>query len=304
MSTERWTRYTGWLAKHAPASYTSLAGPATAAQIDAVERATGVVLPEDVKAVWRINDGQKQTMIASAPSPATVCLPTLSFLSTELTIAIWREWAQVRAAHEDAGGRSLEPGIVQPLYSNAGWIPLWADPVRADYIGVDLAPGEKGCAGQIINFGRDEDEHYRCALSFGGLLDILLEEMDSGAWTAYRLRVGDGEIPWLGATNASFFNALSRRCERKPALSVGQQLSAALADARSALRDGDFARAKERIGAARALKPQHAPSEGLLVRVLVAEGRVKDADATFDALIAWAPRYPDAPQLRTLLGRR
>jgi cell wall assembly regulator SMI1 len=302
-----WSRYTHWLAQNAPASHANLAPSATDEQVSAVEQATGARLPEDVVAVWKTNDGQKQTMLANKLAPGSVCLPTLSFLSTALVIAIWREWAELRATTDiaalDAPCRSIVPGLVRPLYTHPGWIPLWSDPTRADYIGLDLAPGDNGTPGQIINFGRNEEDHFCCARSFGELLQILVEEVESGAWPATEMGYGDRTIPWLGDPRQSFFNALSARAERAnpPVLSVGQQLSAALREGQAALKRSDFAGAKAAIELARSLKSQHAPTEGLLVQVLVAEGNVPAARAALDALLAWAPRFPDAPALQKLL---
>jgi cell wall assembly regulator SMI1 len=308
MTTALWNRYTAWLAKHAPLSHANLAPPADDAAIARVERATGASLPADVRAVWKINDGQKQTMTATRLVPGTVCLPTLSFLSTELVVTIWQEWEGLRASADVAelssACRSIVPGLVQPLYTHAAWIPLWSDPTRPDYIGLDFTPGEKGTPGQIINFGRNEDEHYVCAKSFAELLEILVEEVESGKWQPSQMGYGDGSIPWLGDPRKSFFNALYARAEAaNPApLSVGQQLMAAVANARAALVRKDFDAAKAAIEHARTLNPQYAPIEGLLVEVLVAEGRIADAQAAFDALMAWAPRFPGGQALRALLA--
>lgn len=301
---ELWTRYTNWLHNHAPASHANLAPPAGDAQLAGVEQAIGVALPDDVKAVWKLNDGQRETMMATRIVPGTVCLPTLSFLSTSLVIEIWREWASLRASHDlsglNAACRSIAPGVVRPLYTHPGWIPLWSDPTRPDYIGLDLAPDERGAPGQIINFGRNEDAHWACAKSFTELLEVLVAEVESGAWPPTQMGYGDRFIPWLGDPKQSFFNALAARAERAspPAATVGQELSAALNAGRAALRAGDFSGAHAAIERARSLKPQHAPTDGLLVELLVAQGDVAGARAAFDALLAWAPRFPGAHDLR------
>jgi hypothetical protein len=184
------------------------------------------------------------------------------------------------------------------------WIPLWSDPTRADYIGLDFAPDARGVSGQIINFGRNEDHHYACAKSVTELLEILVAEVESGAWPACQMGYGDGSIPWLGDPKQSFFNVLAARAERMnpQPLTVGQQLSLALKEGWAALRSGDFVSAHGAIERARALKPAHAPTEELLVEVLVAQGDVAAARVAFDALLAWAPRFPGAHGLRKLLG--
>ena len=123
-ATDLWTKYVAWLERNAPLAHANLAGPASAQEIAEVERVTGYALPEGVKDVWRLNNGQKETMIATTTNDAVVCIPTLSFLSTGLTVSIWRVWDQLRrtdAGIEElqSGGSSPEEGVVQPLYTHA-----------------------------------------------------------------------------------------------------------------------------------------------------------------------------------------
>src|SRR5947209_8559740 len=54
-----WDRIHVWLAAHAPGVLASLAPGATGGQIRAAEEALGVTLPDDVRACYRIHDGQK-----------------------------------------------------------------------------------------------------------------------------------------------------------------------------------------------------------------------------------------------------
>src|SRR5262245_7500061 len=54
-----WDRISVWLAANAPAVAESLHPGATDRKIRAVERKLGLPLPEDVKASYRIHDGQK-----------------------------------------------------------------------------------------------------------------------------------------------------------------------------------------------------------------------------------------------------
>jgi cell wall assembly regulator SMI1 len=134
-ATDLWTKYVAWLERNAPLAHANLAGPASAQEIAEVERVTGYALPEGVKDVWRLNNGQKETMIATTTNDAVVCIPTLSFLSTGLTVSIWRVWDQLRRTDAgidelQSGGSSPEEGVVQPLYTHAGWIPLWSESDR------------------------------------------------------------------------------------------------------------------------------------------------------------------------------
>lgn len=226
MSTaERWSDYVAWLREHVPHAHANLAPPATDAQIEEVERVTGVTLPEAAKEIWRCNDGQRETMLASDLRAATPCIPTLSFLSTAKVIEVWRVWDELRKKEGpggleslDAGARSVLPGKVRPVYTHPAWIPWWSDPTRADYVGLDLDPDVEGRRGQIINFGRDEERHAVLAEDLDALLEILLDEVRSGAWAASTMPYGkDGSIDWFGEPGAHFFNALQRRRPRTSA---------------------------------------------------------------------------------------
>ena len=218
---EMWLAYVAFLEREVPASFANLAPGASEADIASLEQTLGLTLPEPVKAVWRLNDGQKKTMLADGEDAATPCIPTLSFLSTKAVARIWKDWAEVRkssGAELDAGTRSAVPGVVKALYSSPGWIPLWAHPSSADYVGLDLDPGEKGQPGQIINFGRDEDEHFQFATDFDDLLSFLLEEVRAGRWEADVFEPDDedeDEVEWFGDPDESFFNTLHGRWKKR-----------------------------------------------------------------------------------------
>ncbi|MFN9810100.1 MAG: hypothetical protein ACK6CU_10765 [Deltaproteobacteria bacterium] len=82
-----WSAYVEWLRENVPRAHENLAPGATDAQIAEVERVTGLELPEAAKRVWRMNDGQRETMIASTRGAATPCIPTLSFSTVPFMLA-------------------------------------------------------------------------------------------------------------------------------------------------------------------------------------------------------------------------
>ncbi|TLF78208.1 SMI1/KNR4 family protein [Nocardia cyriacigeorgica] len=218
---ETFEAYTSWLRDNVPLAYENLAPPATPAQLDELEALIGKELPADVRGVLSIHNGQRKTMTASRSAYANPCLPTLSFLSTESIAECWQEWAEVRSAsdiedlQEMGGVLPGAEGRVKPLYTSPGWIPLWSDPREPDYIGLDLDPDEYGIAGQIINFGRNEDQHFLAASSFGELLLILHDEVRTGAWRATQISDGAQMLPWFGDPEEHFFNALYERFEQR-----------------------------------------------------------------------------------------
>lgn len=223
--------YVDWLRVNVPLAYENLAPPASQAEIDDLEQVLGQRLPDDVKAVLRLHNGQLSTDTSTSGPGAAPCIPTLSFLSTHLIQEAWSSCVSLLESPEiedlQAFGDVMPgaEGRVKPLDTSPGWIPLWSDTTRRDYIGLDLDPDHAGIRGQIINFGRNEQRHFVCAESFTDLLGFLLDEVRSGRWPASTLVEGDEddieyddddgyepeEYPWFGVPGEHFFNALYAR---------------------------------------------------------------------------------------------
>lgn len=224
--------YTRWLRVNVPRAYENLAPRARGTDLAELEQILGQRLPDAVRDVLRVHNGQVHTDTDSHDDEDAVpCLPGLSFLSTTLIGQVWLQWERVRRTNgidELQSAGDVMPGAedrVRPLYTSPGWIPLWADPARSDYIGLDLDPDSNGIPGQIINFGRDELRHFIVADTFAELLQILLDEVRSGRWQASTTiydeeedeRTVPGHIddpdgrPWFGTFDDHFFNALHDR---------------------------------------------------------------------------------------------
>lgn len=86
------------------------------------------------------------------------------------------------------GQTSLQPDLVGNVYFAAGWIPVFSEPMEANYLAVDLVPGPSGRRGQIILCGRDEDEKCVVAPDLATLLRRLAARCQEGDW---RLERGD-----------------------------------------------------------------------------------------------------------------
>ena len=169
-----WTEYTIWLAEHAPGAFANLAPPASAAALDALEKQLGQALPKALRQLLSRHDGERKI---DGPS----VLPGLRFLSCKRIVREWKTWASLRkseAKHlpeHDAAAGNLDPGV-RPVYTHPAWIPLFQDGDRADYFGIDLAPAPGGKKGQLINFGRDEDQHFIAAADLDSFLAFWLAE--------------------------------------------------------------------------------------------------------------------------------
>ncbi len=89
------------------------------------------------------------------------------------------------------GATSYPADAIQCEYVTANWIPLgdW----DGNCFGIDLNPGPNGVPGQVINFGRDENDKYVLALSWAHFLEDIVEELEAGHLVPARSATGDVE---------------------------------------------------------------------------------------------------------------
>ncbi|SHF41112.1 SMI1 / KNR4 family (SUKH-1) [Pedobacter caeni] len=72
---------------------------------------------------------------------------------------------------------STPDGTIQKKYFHDKWLPIFSDH-GGNFIGIDLDPDKKGKKGQVINFGRDEEDMYVLSENLEGLFDIILTELN------------------------------------------------------------------------------------------------------------------------------
>ncbi|WP_412476225.1 SMI1/KNR4 family protein [Flavobacterium sp. TBRC 19031] len=66
---------------------------------------------------------------------------------------------------------------IQKKYFHYKWLPIFSDSA-GNYIGIDLDPDKKGKKGQVINFGRDEENMFVFADNLDNFFDKILNELD------------------------------------------------------------------------------------------------------------------------------
>lgn len=164
-----WTEYKAWLTAHAPEGLANLAPPATADELRVLEEAIEPPPPPELVALLQLNNGQLDPLACCA-------IPGLEFLSAVRIAEEWQNWDEFRKEETPDGleslddhSRALDAGVLD-RYTHPGWIPAFKDGSRTDYVGVDMAPAPGGLLGQIINFGRDEDQHF---IAFSTLTELL-----------------------------------------------------------------------------------------------------------------------------------
>jgi cell wall assembly regulator SMI1 len=210
-----WTQYRAWLEQHVPEAFANLAPGANEEQLAALEAHLGYPLPEELKQLLRLNNGQRL--------PADCCaFPGLVFLSTAHILEQWQVWDRLRAGETEQGlealddhAHSLDPGVLDQ-YTNPGWIPLLRDGARADYVGLDMVPTDGGVPGQVINFGRDEDQHFVAFPSLSGLLEFWLAEIQTDCWSVDPPEPPTYPYAWF-KHQLNGIDVLRRFCDRRRA---------------------------------------------------------------------------------------
>lgn len=104
----------------------------------------------------------------------------LEILSYENMVKEWNSWRvfEKDKVLNDSKLFSSEPEkAIKCQYTNSKWIPIAHDH-EGNYIGVDLDPDEEGKVGQVIDFGRDENDKVVLADSISELFELILENQE------------------------------------------------------------------------------------------------------------------------------
>ncbi|QFU93395.1 SMI1/KNR4 family protein [Amycolatopsis sp. YIM 10] len=189
---ESWHHWLDKLEANGFAVRGSLKAGATDADFAALKRETGLTLPAELEALYRLADGQAGDRSYSATA---YVFPQYRFLPLELAIAEWRFWQEV-AEQEGAHGMAEhaeavtvpEPEKVACEYWIPGWLPITLDG-GGNSIAVDTVPLDGGTHGQIIIMGPDEDERRVLAPGIDAYLQAL-------AAAELEFESHDGERHW------------------------------------------------------------------------------------------------------------
>jgi cell wall assembly regulator SMI1 len=173
---EIWTQIEAWLRGNAPSVLNLIQPGASDAQISELESLLSIQFPEDVKASYRIHNGQ----LAYTHG----LINGREFLSLERIKDEWQAWKDLLddgTFQTDDGqdrGSEAAPGIFNVWWSS-GWIPLTYDG-SGNHDCLDLNPAEGGTYGQIITMWHDDPERKIVAPSFRDWLMQHAEGLESG----------------------------------------------------------------------------------------------------------------------------
>jgi len=153
----------------------SLNPPATEAELRQAEEELGFPLPPELRELYQIHNGEKEE--------GTGLFFGLPFLSLDGMLSERRVWAELEEEYALEGGHhSVPAGWIKERYINRRWLPISKD-WGGNNIGVDLDPDEHGLAGQVINFGRDEEVKYVIARQVRHFLQFIRDTAKAGNYT-------------------------------------------------------------------------------------------------------------------------
>jgi cell wall assembly regulator SMI1 len=169
-----WDRIHVWLAANAPKVQKSLCRGASERAIRAAEREMGVTFPDDVKACYRIHDGQREG--------GADFLYGWHWNSLD---GMLEDWRLLKGMSENVEGSRGSDDVTQTDWWHPAWLPILTN-YNGDFRCLDLAPGPAGSVGQILFWWHDDSrwgEGRRLqAHGFTLWLDDFVGELEEGEW--------------------------------------------------------------------------------------------------------------------------
>lgn len=191
----------GWLLQHAPPIHAALRPGATDSQLDTLEVILGRHLPPAFRALYRWHDGQDQFVGG---------VFGLKFEPLEGVRREWDSWQEIGAQYPefntDIPSVSHPAGAIRAAHTTPGWLGFLTDG-GGNSVGLDLNPGPTGTAGQVITFGRAEEEKYVLADSLDAFVREYAARLEHGRVSVEVLDGPDEEVWSLQLTDAQGFSS-------------------------------------------------------------------------------------------------
>jgi cell wall assembly regulator SMI1 len=180
-----WDRIHVWLAANAPVVLESLRPGATDEAIRAAEEAMGVTLPDDVRACYRIHDGQQPVLVNVTYWPGLRAVPTFLYADPWLGLKEMVEcWEVLHSLLGEFSEVSSSPrGPIRSDWWHPKWLPVTKYGGGGDYHCLDLAPKSRGKVGQVIFWLHDDAARGVLAKSFTEWLAAFASDLERGQYT-------------------------------------------------------------------------------------------------------------------------
>jgi internalin A len=135
-------------------------------ELDLLERATGITLPEEFRLLYRSHNGEGAGLSGF--------LAGFGWMELEAVLGEWKALQQ--AAYSIV---SNKPGQIKEGACQKSWIPF-GDDGGGSFLVMDLAPGPKGSYGQIITIDHDSDISYVIAGSLSEFFAFIEKGLSGG----------------------------------------------------------------------------------------------------------------------------
>jgi cell wall assembly regulator SMI1 len=157
--------YTVWYNNLLESSIEDALNPgASKEELDRLEKMIGY-LDDDVRELYSLHNG------CNGDNLYSMGLFGFDFMSIDEIISNLNGMGRL---HDDENDIENSDNKIRANVFNYGWLPIMSDS-SGNFIGIDYYPTENGTVGQVINFGRDEQEQYVFASSLKEFLEYLME---------------------------------------------------------------------------------------------------------------------------------
>jgi cell wall assembly regulator SMI1 len=192
---KQWQWFENWLAKNAPEINEDLNEGCSLKQLIEAENEIGLKFPQSFKDFYLIHNGQKNKDYFGF-------FYGVSFLPLEKIVEEWRMWSGIIDEHGEEGMKenfddfqfSFVPDKLKAQYANKKWIPF-AVFMDSNYLGLDFDPEVNGKVGQVINFGREEEQKTVLANSFEEFINWYISELERENYLIEKINNGKYFIP-------------------------------------------------------------------------------------------------------------
>jgi cell wall assembly regulator SMI1 len=170
---DTWSRIESWLSIHAVAVLQSLHSGASPDELLQSEQFLGLALPDDVKASYRIHDGQEPGGFG--------LIDCWELLSLERMREEWSVWKDLLDGGDFADVSSSPDPAIRDDWWNPRWIPLTYSG-SGDHHCLDLDPAPGGTLGQIILMWHDDATRTLVAPDFRRWLRVFANDLEAGTY--------------------------------------------------------------------------------------------------------------------------
>ena len=200
---------TNWFQLELPEVLEDLNEPANPTQISSLEEKLNLEFPDSFKELYLVYNGQKGKI-------NTGVFYGLEFLSLDGIYDQWKSWAEIVDTENEEGMKALSmfskshiDGQIKEIYANKKWVPFAHD-WGGNFLGIDFDPDVNGISGQIINFGRDEDEKFVVANSFSEFIKWYARELNNGNYNIAQEDDGGKSFNTKNPSSGHFLDAVSK----------------------------------------------------------------------------------------------